>query len=167
MARIRVEVPVDDNAHPVKAESATVPEQVPAVTRTQPNRHGLTFKRSAVAVGILLLILFVNNLVQDKNRLEQQLQGGQFTSQDNAKEIVSHLAKSVELPLDEVPQMRVIEDAGKFTEQNPSLADIKNGDVLLFFEKSKKVVVYRPNNKKAVVVVTLSQPATDQTTTGE
>lgn len=167
MARIRVEVPVENKTQPVKAEPAAVPHQVPAATTSTPhNRQGLTFKRAAVAIGVLLLVLFVNNLIQDKNRLEQQLQGGQSTSQDNAKEIVSHLAKSVELPLDEVPQMRTIEDAGKFTEQNPSLADIKNGDMLLFFEKSKKVIVYRPSTKKAVVVVTLSQPAADQTTTG-
>ena len=161
MARVRVEVPVEQT--PMAKTEPAAPHQAPAGNSDKPHAaQGMTFKRIAIIAGIVLAVVFIFNLLQDKNRLEQQLQGGQQSGQQDAKAIVDRLSESVDLPTDEVPQMRAIEDASKFTEQNPSLADIKNGDILLFFEKSKKVVVYRPSTQKAIVVVTLSQPATDQ-----
>lgn len=164
MARVRVEVPVE--TEPVSRHHDRAPETTAAqdagVTPHPTSQKPNTKKILLVCAGIFVLI-FVINLINDRNRLQKELSTNTNSSQ-KVEDIVAQLAKSVELPANETPQMRTIEDASKFTQQNPSLSDIKNGDLLLFFEKSQKVVVYRPSTKKAVVVVTLSQPTTDQTT---
>lgn len=162
MARVRIEVPVEQKAPPSEAKTSAAPHQAPVggdVT-TSPVKEGLTFKRILIGLAVLLLLIFVTNLLQDRNRLQQELENK--GSSVESSEIVKILSKSVELPTDEEPEVRTIDDASKFTEQNPSLSDIKNGDMLLFFAKNKKVVVYRPSTKKAIVVVTLAQPTSTQ-----
>ena len=161
MARVRIEVPVEDKFAPKHPPAQTLSAQ--GSDSSRPPRHK-NYKRLALIIVTIIGIVFIANLINDRNRLQQQLNDtkGGATGSQQAEDIVKRLTGSVELPSDETPQMRTIEDAAKFTEQNPSLGDIKNGDVLLFFEKSKRVVVYRPSTKKAIVVVTLAEPATSQ-----
>ena len=158
MARVRIEVPEEEK--PAKQKQPVVPHAAPAAN-SYPSagepRH-IPWKKLLIAAAILFGFVFVSNLIDDRNRLQEQLQRADGGSSQEADDIVKRLSESVELPGDETPQMRTIEDAAKFTEQNPSLADIKDGDVLLFFEKSQKVVIFRPSTQKAIVVVTLSQP---------
>lgn len=158
MARVRVEVPVENT--PVQ-HAPNQPEKPAAAHAEKPNRQ--LRNRLIVFVLVIFAGIFITNLISDKNKLEKQLNTKQDGGTQQVNEIVASLAESIELPVNETPQTRTIEDASKFTQQNPSLADIRNGDMLLFFPKSQKVVVYRPSSKKAVVVVTLSQPTTDQT----
>lgn len=157
MARVRIEVPVE--------HKPTAGSHHQGPTEHHPNQPQtptpqLPIKKWLIIGGVILGIFFVINLMQERNRLQQELENKGGDKQ--VSQIVSVLAKSVELPTDEVPESRIIEDASKFTEQNPSLSDIKNGDMLLFFPKSQKVVVYRPTTKKAVVVVKLAQPSGSQ-----
>ena len=151
MARVRVEVPVEP-----KSEQAVPPTH----NQNRNSPGGLPMKKLLVGFVAILGILFVLNLIQERNRLAQELEGKNGSK--DTSEIVRVLSRSIELPADELPESRVIEDAGKFTEQNPSLSDIKDGDVLLFYPKDQKVVVYRPGTKKAVVVVKLAQPSSGQ-----
>lgn len=160
MARVRVEVPVEEKPAPIDQPMSHAAHNSAGGKPTK--RH--SNNKLVIIVLIIAGAIFVANLINDRNRLQQQLNDtkGEISGSQQVKDIVNRLASSVELPSDETPQMRTIEDAAKFTEQNPSLGDIKNGDVLLFFEKSKKVVVYRPSTKKAIVVVTLAEPAAAQ-----
>lgn len=158
MARVRVQVPVEH-----KPELAPVTPPRRAQERPEVPRGNSPLKKALLILAIIIGVLFINSLIQDRNRLQKQLETNASKKPDTT-EIVANLSRSVELPLDEQPEVRTIEDASKFTEQNPSLSDIKNGDMLLFFAKSKKVVVYRPVTKKAVVVVTLAEPAATEST---
>lgn len=158
MARVSIEVPVE--------QPSEAPKQAPAPNQQQPTHapvpppSNFPLKKVVIIGAIIIGIFFVFNLMQDRNRLQQELDGKGGSAQ--TAEIVKVLSRTIELPMDEVPESRTIEDASKFTEQNPSLSDIRNGDMLLFFPKSQKVVVYRPATKKAVVVVKLAQPSSTQ-----
>jgi hypothetical protein len=152
VARVRIEVPVEE-----KPSQATHDAEVQHIGHKP--QKSIQLKKIIVIIAVLTLGVFVINLINERNQLQKELSG----DSQNIEAIVKQLSKGVELPTDETPQMRTIEDASVFTKQNPSLADIRNGDQLLFFAKSQKVVVYRPSTKKAVVIVTLAQPTdTDQ-----
>jgi hypothetical protein len=160
MARVRVEIPVEESQQTVQTQSVGMSSEGEGQPIQPQKSSSFPYKKFFAVMVVIVGFIFIANLISDKNKLEQQVKGSQTS---NVEEVVKQLSQGVELPVNEVPQMRTIEDAARFTQQNPSLSDIKNGDQLLFFEKSKKVVVYRPSTKKAVVVVTLAEP-TDQTT---
>lgn len=161
MARVRVEVPVETEV----AEKHPDTDAPASGEHINGKQQKTSLKKILLVCAGIFVIIFVINLINDRNRLQKELSSNTDSSQ-KVEDIVAQLSRSVELPVNETPQMRTIEDAGKFTQQNPSLSDIKNGDVLLFFDKSQKVVVYRPSTKKAVVVVTLSQPDTSSSGNG-
>lgn len=154
MARVRIEVPIEQKATPADTQTAA-PHQAPSGgdVAISHDKQGLTFKRIAIGLVIIVLFIFVANLIQDKSRLEQQLQENKGSSEQDVNAIVERLAKSVELPNDETPQMRTIEDASKFKQQSQVLSDIQDGDVWLFYPKAGKQVFYRPKTQKVIFVV--------------
>jgi len=168
VARVRVQVPVenpeDNHKHPANEHGSLAgsPEKTPSHHKSP---SWLTTKRALVIVAVVVGLLFLTNLMKERNQLKEQvnnLSDSQVSDDAKKAAVLKELNKSVELPTNETPELRTIEDATKFTQQNPSLADIKNGDMLLLFQKSRKVVVYRPSTKKVVVVVTLSESVSDQ-----
>lgn len=168
MARVRVQVPVEnpeDNHKQPAVEHNSTSGHSAKTPHQQNSSSWLTTKRVLIIIAAVVGLLFLTNLMKERNQLKEQVNNLSDTQMsDEAKKtaVLKELNKSVELPANETPELRTIEDATKFTQQNPSLADIKNGDMLLLFQKSRKVVVYRPSTKKVVVVVTLSESVSDQ-----
>lgn len=76
-----------------------------------------------------------------------------------AQTYYNEISPYVELPRDEAPTVLNISNAEEVKKDNAALTDIKNGDKMLFFTKSRKLVVYRPATKKVVAVVSLAAPA--------
>lgn len=90
----------------------------------------------------------------------QTVQGGNSEAQRYYNEISPY----VEVPAGEVPTVLNVSDAEAVKKDNAALTDIKNGDKMLFFAKSRKLVVYRPGTKKVVAVVSLANPSASTTT---
>lgn len=153
MARVRVQVPVEQ-----KPEPAPAPPPPSAPNQPETPRGSFPLKKALLILGVIIGILFVNSIIQDRNRLQKQLGQKQSVSSGNEVEsIVAQLSKAVELPKDETPQLRTIENAATFREQSPVFSEINDGDMWLFYAKSGKQVFYRPSTKKVIFVVPLVQ----------
>lgn len=149
MARVRIKVPLEDESAQKKSDISLVPD----IPRPTVQRKGSILKRSLLITAGILLFIFMFNLINERNRLQKELATN--TDSQNTEEIVKILSKGIEIPEDEIPNTRTLDEAAvqALARQNPALADLKVGDTLMLFEKSSKIVIYRPSTKKAVVVI--------------
>lgn len=158
MARIKVQVPVESkprhNPH-TQINHHTESHQAPG----SPSKSS-SVKKAALIIAVILLVIFVMSLISEKNQLQKEARSN--TSSQKVEDIVGQISKSVELPTDETPQMRTIEDASRFKQSSEVLDEINDGDVWIFYPKAGKQVFYRPSTKKVIFVVPLA-PTTDTT----
>lgn len=109
------------------------------------------------AVGCLLVLFMVAVFISknDSNEIPQTL-GTSDATQSDPERYYEAVSKFVELPTNDLPTVANVSDAEKVRKDNVVLTDVKDGDKMLFFAKSRKVVVYRPSSNKVVAVVTLT-----------
>jgi hypothetical protein len=178
VARLRVKVP---SPEPVR----TI--EMPQTYGQQPPRHsqqpvqgayhhatspavttqGVYVSKSKLIWLIVLILLIVGLFTAYVNREKSANEpfgtlGTSETTQNGATEAQQYyneISKYVELPTGEMPTVLNISDAEEVKKDNAALTDIKDGDKMLFFTKSRKLVVYRPSSKKVVAVVSLAAPA--------
>lgn len=168
---------MDEAPQPTSAEIVQTAEPIAAMATpqavfTQPNTNarGITLTPKMVAligVTILVVFLFTIGIVRkgnSKNGATGTL-GASTSNITEADRYYQEVSKYVELPVGELPTVANISDADKVKAENAVLGDIKNGDKMMFFTKSRKVVVYRPSTKKVVVVVSLAAPGAQNTGT--
>lgn len=184
MARVRVQqIPqpvktiqapqsVPDVRPPAPGSPHTVPEysapehhqpQPTAQTAVMPSQGIFISRRKALwAAAAVLVVVGLSAAYANRERPQtpgtlgasQELPGATTEAQAYYNEISPH----VELPAGETPTVLNVSDADEVKKDNAALTDIKNGDKMLFFTKSRKLVVYRPSTKKVVAVVSLATP---------
>lgn len=147
---------------------------------TTPHQGGLfnklnpkTLRLIGLAFVLLIFTIFLIGLINERNKLKREV-SQQSSSNGSANQdvnaISAEISKFVELPGNETPVLRNVEDAAKLKEESPALimllADIKDGDKILFYASVRKMVVYRPTTKKVVGVInvpTSTNPTTQPT----
>jgi hypothetical protein len=129
---------------------------------TMPTQGIFISRRKAVWTAIIAL-LTVGLITAYVNRERPVLPAATLgTSQElpgattEAQQYYNEISPYVELPSGEAPTVLNVSDAEAVKKDNAALTDIKNGDKMLFFTKSRKLVVYRPSTKKVVAVVSLA-----------
>jgi hypothetical protein len=158
VARVRVRVPVEPKVDTTPQASpstlASQPQDTPAAPANQ-----WPLKKLAVLGLAVLLVFFVVSLLNDRNNLKRQLKQNN-TSQINGQEEASKLAREigqyVDVPGDEEPKLLTVTESAKTIQQYPALSDIKDGDKILLYTKSRRMIVYRPDTKKVITAVTLA-----------
>jgi hypothetical protein len=84
-------------------------------------------------------------------------QKSQDTAQSKQKQLVSELAKVVDLP-DSTPTIVTVADKSKLT--NKALAArVENKDMLLIYGSTKRIIVYRPSTKKVIDMLSFAAPS--------
>ncbi|MES2970962.1 MAG: hypothetical protein V4702_01410 [Patescibacteria group bacterium] len=148
MARVRIQVPIDQSKQQVAAAEPSL---------VVPRIHGLsknTVIMAAVALAVILGFIF---LLNDRNKLKEEVQK-QFTSQSSdgqtdALKYQEEIGKVVELPTDLTPSLIPVKDAKKLATENAFFKNAQNGDVVLLYvspDKSVRAILYRPSTKKVV-----------------
>ncbi len=125
-----------------------------------PTKRSVTVSMRALAfaaVGCLLVLFTAAVFISRSNSNEMpQTLGATDATRSESEKYYEAVSKFVELPLNELPTVANVSDAEKVKKDNAVLADVRDGDKMLFFAKSRKVVVYRPSSNKVVAVVTLT-----------
>ncbi|MFC1647147.1 hypothetical protein ACFL1A_02555 [Patescibacteria group bacterium] len=70
---------------------------------------------------------------------------------DDQKSMIEEVAKLIDLPTDETPQVAVVTDETKLKSQ-PFFTPARNGDWVLAYRNIKRVILYRPSIKKIIDV---------------
>ncbi len=146
MARIRVEEP--DNG----AELQEVHE---ALHRP---RRKISASHLAVALLILVVVLFLGFLLNDRRQLRnevEKLSTTQAKTDTEAEDLKREVGQLIELPADEIPTIATVQDATKVQGQE-FFASTQNGDKVLIFTKAGKAILYRPSTKKIIEVAPLN-----------
>jgi hypothetical protein len=144
-----------------RAYSPAPPSEVSAMTIPT---QGIFLSKKTVMWSIGFLLIAAGLLVAYSNRERPVSPSGTLgTSQTptEAEGYYQEISKYVEVPANETPTVLNVSDAEAVKKDNAALSDIKNGDKLLFFTKSRKLVVYRPSSKKVVAAVSLAAPTTN------
>lgn len=135
------------------AQAAVIPSQ------------GIFISRRKMLWAAVAVLVVVGLATAYANRERPQTPGTLGTSQElpgattEAQAYYNEISPHVELPAGEAPTILNVSDAEEVKRDNAALTDIKNGDKMLFFTKSRKLVVYRPATKKVIAVVSLAAPA--------
>jgi hypothetical protein len=152
MARVKIEVPINEVP---QNKQQTVVNAVDHTSRgTAADTRTVSVKMILTLIGAVLFVIFVFNLQAERSRLQKEL-NGKTTSQTN-DQVLARISQTVELPRDETPQTRTIEDASKFKEGSDVLKEIQDGDIWIFYPKAGKQVFYRPSTMKVIFVVPLA-----------
>jgi hypothetical protein len=156
------------NLHPTPQQQVYLQDAQPAAAAI-PMQGIFISRRKIVSVAIAALLLVAGLTAYSKRErpldpsgtlgASQSLQGATSEAQQYYNEVSPH----VEVPAGEAPTVLNVSDAEAVKKDNAALTDIRNGDKMLFFAKSRKLVVYRPSTKKVVAVVSLATPATTTT----
>lgn len=138
-----------------------------------PQPQGIFISRKKIVWTIILVLVIAGGLTAFTKRerpaadhtstlgTSQTLPGATQEAQGYYNEISPH----VEVPTGEAPTVLNVSDADAVKKDNAALTDIKNGDKMLFFTKSRKLVVYRPGTKKVIAVVSLAAPTANSAPT--
>ena len=127
--------------------------------------QGIFISRRKMLWAAAAVLVVVGLYTAYTNRERPQAPGTLGTSQElpgattEAQAYYNEISPHVELPAGEAPTVLNVSDAEEVKKDNAALTDIKNGDKMLFFTKSRKLVVYRPATKKVIAVVSLAAPA--------
>lgn len=81
------------------------------------------------------------------------------TAKEDAKTLVSEVAKLMLLPTDEEPTIAMVSDVTKLKDQ-PFFAAAANGDHVLIYTKAKKAILYRPSVQKIIEVAPVNLDGT-------
>lgn len=149
MARVRVQVPIDQS----KQQIAAV-EPAPALV----NPGGSWFTKNNLVklalAGLVVIILFV--LLNDRNQLKEQVDKLSTTQPVPANDVQKYqeeIGKIVELPSGQTPSLIPVTDAKKLASENPFFKHAQDGDVVLLYvspDKSVRAILYRPSTKKVI-----------------
>lgn len=184
MARIRIKVPTEPKViempdhltehiapdqpsdTPYLPES-TVPQTPTPVANNTPKPTGIMLSKRLLvilSVGMTILLLFLTGVIlSQRNSSQTPKTLGVVTDQSEPQRYYDSVSNFVELPTNELPTVANVSEAEKVKAQNSAFTDVKNGDKMLFFVKSRKVVVYRPDTNKVVAVISLAVPTETQT----
>lgn len=154
MARVRVQVPVDQTAE-------HQPEFEPAGEH-QHNTPVRLFNRNNAAIGLLILIVLivVTSLLNDRKKLENkvnQLSTSQGSNaQTDTQKYQDAVSKLVEVPANITPAVSILTPDSIKQLPNESIlqTSAKAGDVILLYkvnESNSFVVMYRPSNNRVVL----------------
>jgi hypothetical protein len=149
-----------DSAQP--AEQSYYPVQQADASVMAIPTQGIFITRKTVMWAVALILVMLALAVAYANRERPAGPSGTLgTSQapTEAEGYYQEISKYIEVPANETPTVLNVSDADAVKKDNATLSDIKNGDKLLFFTKSRKLVVYRPSSKKVVAAVSLAAPA--------
>jgi hypothetical protein len=167
----RVEPPVQPAA-PVSTPMPSVEQQPPAppvvdqVIQAPYSAHpqGVHLSRRAIffMIGLFIVITMVAVALARNVGHPQTLNGADTSTKSEAQQYFDKVNQVVELGTDELPTVANVSDADKVKKENVILSDVKNGDKMLFFAKSRKLVVFRPDTNKVVAVVSLTTQSSSQ-----
>lgn len=141
------------------------PEEQTTSRNPAPRGLFITRKGLVTAVAAILLTIGLLTIYSKREQPTTDNPGTLGTSQTlpgatpEAQRYYNEISAYVELPEGEAPTVLNVSDANEVKKDNAALSDIRNGDKMLFFTKSRKLVVYRPDTKKVVAVVSLALPA--------
>lgn len=165
MARVRIKVPfeqIEEGNQPAPS-STSVSEQSSGQLSGRKPTGSVTLSRRTLLIAsacfILILILAVRIDRDGTDKTGNNSTSTTVSSADSeAQKYYDEVSKFIELPSNEKPQILNVSDANKVKQDNMALADIEDGDKMLFFTKSRKLVVYRPSTKKIVAAISLTPP---------
>lgn len=85
----------------------------------------------------------------------------ELSGAEQATAVLAKVAKLIELPQGEMPQMATIEDAESVKTLQPFLVNAQNGDILIVYATAQTALLYRPSTNKLIAVgpVTNEQPS--------
>ncbi len=109
-----------------------------------------------IIIAIAGFVLYQNQT--QKNNLINSPKSA--TSQREIESLIRKVGELIILP-DEEPAIATVIAEDKLKDK-PFFADVKNGDKVLFFSKSRKAVLYRPSVNKVVNVAVISQEVLHQ-----
>lgn len=181
MARVQVQVPIEEDAAPVGSAVAPTPAEpttqpieqassvqpevsasnkIPLYKRVNAKLIGVT----AAAVVLIILSIFILSLVQARNKLQKQVNSltsnPQAQAQDEAQALKNQISQFMQLPSDETPTLATVTDATKVKTES-FFVDAQNGDKVLLFNKKGLAILWRPSTKKIINVAPIS-PTTNQ-----
>lgn len=164
----RIKVPRDEAVSKVDDESVIIDEQSitevetpaeDAPTATTTNSLEAFFKKPlhiAVVVFAVLIVGLMIYLIQDRNNLRKQLNGGSAEQTiAEAQQLKQEVGQVLELPSDETPTVATVSDVSKLQNQS-FFANAQNNDKVLLFPKAGKAVLYRQSTKKVVEVAPIN-----------
>lgn len=193
MASIHVKEPVSDEENTIQPVGGTAstevnfsdnselsvdqsqPAQLPEVQQpeasTKPARR--ISKKQLAIVALIVVVgalgLFINGLINDRQRLQDQvskLSNPQAQSQDEARQLKDKVGALIELPGDELPTVATVVDADKIKNQ-AFFSKSQNQDKVLLFAKAGKAVLYRPSTNRIIEVAPINLNQNQQTNTDQ
>lgn len=157
-----VHQPVPAYSEPTEAaEQAYYPTPQSEASAMAMPTQGIFLSKKTVMWASGLVLIVVVFLVAYSNRERPASPSGTLGASQAPTEAEGYhqeISKYVEVPANEIPTVLNVSDADAVKKDNAALSDIKNGDKLLFFTKSRKLVIYRPSSKKVVAAVSLAAP---------
>ncbi len=170
MAKVRVKIPAEPRiieyptslAEQDRARAqALISTRDETLTKTAPNRSkAIQVSRRLLIVGIVTAVLI---LVGSLIVISRVSTGGSSATQSGSavassdKDIYAQASKLAVLPVNEMPTIASV-SREDMAQQQLGIADVKEGDKVLFFAKSQKVVIYRPAENKIVAIASLARP---------
>lgn len=171
MSQHHGEIAPQDNSPQGQGNNSPARQIAAAPVTTAPSQ-GIFISRKKI-VWLVIAVLLISGALLAYSKRErpganpsgtlgaaQTVQG----SNSEAQRYYNEISPYVEVPTGEIPTVLNVSDAEAVKKDNAALTDIKNGDKMLFFAKSRKLVVYRPGTKKVVAVVSLANPSASTTT---
>lgn len=126
-------------------------------------------KKSAVIVGVLLLILLSAvpsyYFYKQYQKVQKQLLDPALAAKEQTFALVVAVGKLIELPKGEDPTVATISDKEKLKDQ-PFFNNAKNGDKIIIYTNAKKAILYDPVANKIIDVapVNIGSPSATITT---
>lgn len=169
MARVRVQIPVDQSTQQPITEPGNQPSSI----------SRFMTKKNLIIVGIagliLLIIILITSLLNDRKQLKEQvnkLSTNQSTgAQADNQKYQAEVAKIVNVPDGITPLIGTLTEdkIAQLSKDNSLYRDAEANDVFLLYnntDKSRFLVIYRPSTKKIIqAVLDLTQQNTQPTST--
>lgn len=161
MARVKVQVPIDQTAAPQTAAPEVLVQPPPA-----PRRQLITKNNVAILVVIVLVLGFLINQANDKKHLQNQLNKLSTAQADNpqtdTQKYNDAVSKLVSVPSGVNPDVRVLtqDTLNQLPKDNILYSSAKIGDVILLYKNTDNslfIVIYRPSAQKIILATSGTQ----------
>ena len=152
-------------------QSKPVTRPMPKAIKGSSDKRTLSSAKIPIAISIGLILVVLAGVAvysyslysgaKSKTNITSTGEAQQAINTAQAEETLRELRKIVVLPTDEEPVMAIIMDIDQLKTAK-FYKDAKNGDRVIFYNKSQKAYIYRPENKTVINFVSFQSNELEQ-----
>lgn len=104
-----------------------------------------------IAAGIATSYFYIQN-----EKTKKLLKDPELAAKEQLKGVVEQVAKLIDVPKGEEPQVATVSDVKKLKDQ-PFFANAKNGDKVMIYNKAGRAILYRPSTNKIIEIAPINR----------